>query len=85
MDTVQISDRYRVTIPESIRKELGLKVGDGLIIEKVDEGVYRFGVVEKSSRYHDRLLQLLKTLPKRAGKPIDVSPRDMKRLDEPKT
>ena len=85
MDTVQISDRYRVTIPESIRKELGLRVGDELVLEKVGEGVYRFGVVEKGSRYHDQLLQLLKTPPKRVGKPVDISPAEMKRLEEPKT
>ena len=85
MDTVRLSDRYRVTIPESIRKELGLRVGDELVLEKVGEGVYRFGVVEKGSRYHDQLLQLLKTPPKRVGKPLDVSPEEMKLLEEPKT
>ena len=84
MDAVQISDRYRVTIPESIRKELGLRVGDELVLEKVGEGVYRFEVVEKGSRFHDRLLQLLKTPPKRVGKPVSISPEEMKRLEEPK-
>ena len=85
MDTVRIGDRYRVTIPESIRKELRLRVGDELVLEKVGEGVYRFGVVEKGSRYHDQLLQLLKTPPKRVGKPLDISSGEMKLLEEPKT
>jgi len=84
METVQISDRYRMTIPEHIRKELGLKVGDELVLERVGEGTYRFRVTEKSAQYHERLLQLLKTPPRRTGKPREVSPQEMKRLEEPR-
>jgi len=84
METVLVSDRYRVTIPEPIRKELGLKVGDELLLERVGEGTYRFRVVEKSAQYHERLLQLLKAPPRRTGKPEEISPREMKRLEEPR-
>lgn len=83
METVQVSDRYRVTIPESIRRELALKVGDELLLERVAEGMYRFRVIEKSTKYHERLLQLLKTPPRRTGEPKEASPGEMRRLEEP--
>ena len=83
METVQVSDRYRVTIPESIRRELALKVGDELLLERVAEGTYRFRVIEKSAKYHERLLQLLKTPPRRTEEPREVSPEEMRRLEEP--
>ncbi len=35
-----MSDRCRVAIPESIRKELRFRVGDELVLEKAGEGVY---------------------------------------------
>jgi len=84
MQTVQVSDRYRVTIPEPIRKKLGPKVGDELLLEKVGEGTYRFKVVKRSSQYHERLLQLLRTAPRRTGKPEEIPPQEMKRLEPPR-
>jgi len=46
---VKVTRKYQITIPESVRSELGIKVGDNVIV-KIEEG---HAVIEVPERVSD--------------------------------
>ncbi|MHB9301516.1 AbrB/MazE/SpoVT family DNA-binding domain-containing protein [Thermofilum pendens] len=65
MEVVRVTERYRVTIPLSVRRELGIKVGDKLRVRVEGKRIILEPIPEEPRNPLEDMLSIL-------DKPVDV-------------
>ena len=60
MLTVKVTRKYQITIPKKIREELGIKVGDELIVRTDGSRIILEPLIERKKNSIDEMLSLVK-------------------------
>ena len=76
MQTAVMDDRGRVVLPKDVAEDLGLTRGDSVVFEKRGSDY----VVARAGSRRGRLEEIMDWNPARTGKPLEVTPRDMKEI-----
>jgi AbrB family looped-hinge helix DNA binding protein len=71
-----VDQRRRVVIPKHVATTLGIKSGDQVVFEKMGD---RYAIAKLDQRV-DRLAEIMDRDPKRTGKPLPVSPGEIKKI-----
>ncbi len=71
-----VDGRRRVVIPKHVARELDIKTGDRVVFERIGD---RYAIAKLDERA-EGLAELMDRNPERTGKPLPVTPAEMKRI-----
>jgi AbrB family looped-hinge helix DNA binding protein len=71
-----VDERRRIVIPKHVATMLGIGTGDHVVFEKIGD---RYAIAKLEERV-DRLAEVMDRDPRRTGRPLPVSPEEMKKI-----